>query len=109
MICYRRNILSTYKEDESSTKDIEFKYWIFWKTFNTKIFDYQTDNHVRLYTFDWKYWEIKDDNFISEYKNVIDCGFANFMVDFINIRDLPKYLDQFEIHNSFGINKQIIK
>ena len=40
--------------------------------------------------------------------NVIDCGFANFMVDFIDIQHLAKYLDQIVINDSFGISELII-
>ena len=56
------------------------------------------------------YGECNDDKFTGErIENVIDCDFANFMVDFINIQHLAKYLDQLSIINSFGIINQTIK
>ena len=42
-------------------------------------------------------------------ENVIDCGFANFMVDFINIQHFAKYLDELIIINSFLIINQTMK
>ena len=80
------------------------------KTLNTKNIEYWTNHNIRLEFRNWKYGECTDDTFTSEsIDNVIDCGFANFMVDFINIQHLAQYLDQIVIRKSFGIHDKTIK
>ena len=110
LICYTGNIQNICRGDSRYIKDIEFDRWIFGKTLNTKKFEYRINHNIPLWFRDWKYGEYKDDTFtIDKVKNVIDCGFANFMVDFINIQQLAKYLDKIKINDSFGIINQKIK
>ena len=91
------------------TEHIIFNDWIFRKTLNTKNIEYRTNHNMLLEFRSWKYWECKDDTFTSKkIKDVIDCGFAKFMVDFINIQHFAKYLDELRISNSFGIIKLTI-
>ena len=85
-------------------KSILFEGWIFGKTLNIKNIEYWTNHNIQLEFRDWKYGECSGDTFtLDSFDNVIDYGFANFMIDFINIQYLAKYLDQIKIDNSFGI------
>ena len=108
-----RLLLQNWYVTEESFKilseDILFWGWIFRKKLNTKNIEYWTNHNIRLEFRNWKYGECTDDTFTKKsIKNVIDCGFAKFMVDFINIQHLAKYLDQIVIERSFGINKLTI-
>ena len=58
----------------------------------------------------WKYWEFEYKKFVRGCINEdIDCGFVNFMIDFINIQHFAKYLNEIYIYNSFGIYRQTMK
>ena len=61
---------------------------------------YSIDDTLNLKFKKWHYW------YKTEFKNIIDDDFSYFMVYFLNIKVLSKYLRNLVFHNSFSMIRE---
>ena len=89
-------------------EQISFTDWIFWLENALQNNKYDINQKLTVWFDNWKYTgKIIDKLTRYNMRNTIDDdGLARFFTDFMNIQDLAKYLNNWLINKSFGINEQ---
>ena len=104
-------MLVEFKDKNRYTLELEYLNWVFRKTDNAAKLEYWIDRYINLRFKDWKYTTESNDETSEKFslQDFPNFGFADFMVDFINIWNLGKKINELLIENWFVIITHTLK